>query len=147
MSARQTERGQNRQRQGAGRDRREADGLSEVRHGIPERNKRKDTVIKGSRLSLSDTFKIILRSEKIQMQTEYRFHPTRKWRFDYADPENKIAVEIDGGAFIQGRHTRGLGFIKDQDKCNAAVVLGWRVFRYSTVKQMADFPKDRKGLL
>jgi hypothetical protein len=59
---------------------------------------------------------------------EYRFHATRKWRFDYAWPEQKVALEVDGGAWTQGRHTRGAGFIADQQKRNTAVDLGWRVF-------------------
>lgn len=61
---------------------------------------------------------------------EYTFHPHRKWRFDYAWPLHKVAVEIEGGAFTQGRHTRGAGFIADMEKYNAAVLLGWRVLRF-----------------
>jgi very-short-patch-repair endonuclease len=61
---------------------------------------------------------------------EYRFHTVRRWRFDAAFPERKIGVEIDGGVFIQGRHTTGVGFRNDCAKINAAGVLGWRVFRF-----------------
>lgn len=61
--------------------------------------------------------------------TEHRFHPTRKWRFDYAWPYYKIALEVEGGTWIQGRHNRGSGFIKDMEKYNAAAVLGWRVVK------------------
>lgn len=60
---------------------------------------------------------------------EYQFHPTRKWRFDYAFPPYKVAVEIEGGVWIRGRHTRGKGYTEDIKKYNAAVVLGWRVIR------------------
>ncbi len=59
---------------------------------------------------------------------EFRFHPDRKWRFDWAWPAQAIALEIDGGAYSQGRHTRGKGFIKDQEKRNEALLLGWKVF-------------------
>ncbi len=59
---------------------------------------------------------------------EHRFHPDRKWRFDYAWLKLKVALEIDGGAYSQGRHTRGKGFIKDQEKRNEALLLGWKVF-------------------
>lgn len=62
---------------------------------------------------------------------EYRFHPTRRWKFDYCWPHQKIAVEIDGGIWIQGRHTRGAGFLKDHEKMNAAGLLGYRVFRFT----------------
>jgi very-short-patch-repair endonuclease len=61
---------------------------------------------------------------------EHRFHPTRRWRFDAAFPERMIAVEVDGGAFIKGRHTTGAGFRADCEKLNTAALLGWRVFRF-----------------
>lgn len=60
---------------------------------------------------------------------EYRFDTRRQWRFDWAWPDQKIALEIEGGAFTQGRHTRGAGFLKDMEKYNAAAVAGWRVLR------------------
>ena len=52
------------------------------------------------------------------------------WRFDIAITSNLIAVELDGDVF-NGRHTRGLGFISDMDKMNAATVNGWRVLRFT----------------
>jgi hypothetical protein len=55
----------------------------------------------------------------------------RDWRFDIAIPEYMIAVELDGGTWIQGRHSRGAGVISDMDKINAATVRGWRVLRYT----------------
>ena len=60
---------------------------------------------------------------------EFRFHPTRKWRFDYCWPDTKVALEIDGGVWTGGRHTRGKGFISDQEKTNEAQVSGWIVLR------------------
>jgi len=60
---------------------------------------------------------------------EHRFHPVRRWRFDYAWPQHKVALEIEGAAFMRGRHTRGAGFRNDIAKYNAATLLGWRVFR------------------
>ncbi len=62
---------------------------------------------------------------------ELRFHPKRKWRFDWAWPEYKLAVEQDGAVHTQGRHTRGTGFIKDMEKLNAAASMGWLVLRYT----------------
>ena len=44
---------------------------------------------------------------KPEPELEYRFHPFRKWRFDFAWPEQKVAVEMEGGVFIGGAHTRG----------------------------------------
>lgn len=60
---------------------------------------------------------------------EHIFHPVRKWRFDYAFPDAKIALEVEGGVYTGGRHIRPKGFLGDVDKYNAASVMGWRVLR------------------
>lgn len=60
---------------------------------------------------------------------EHRFHPTRMWRFDVAFPGAKLAVEIEGGAWTAGRHTRGKGYEADAEKYSEAALLGWRVLR------------------
>lgn len=61
--------------------------------------------------------------------SEFKFHPTRRWRFDFAWPEKKLAVEIEGGVWTGGRHTRGKGFSEDCEKYSEAAVLGWRIIR------------------
>ena len=65
---------------------------------------------------------------------EFKFHPERKWRSDFAflDPKIRLLVEIDGGVFNGGRHTRGVGFMQDCEKINAAVLLGYKVMRFTT---------------
>lgn len=60
---------------------------------------------------------------------EYHFALPRRWRFDYAIVEHKIAVEVEGGVWSNGRHTRGSGFIADMEKYNTAGALGWIVLR------------------
>lgn len=60
---------------------------------------------------------------------EYKFHPTRRWRFDYAIPKHKIALEVEGGVWTGGRHTSPKGFLGDIEKYNTATLMGWRVFR------------------
>jgi very-short-patch-repair endonuclease len=62
---------------------------------------------------------------------EWRFWSGRRHRFDWAWLPQRIAVEIEGGAFTRGRHTRGVGFVKDMEKYNAAALLGWRVLRFT----------------
>lgn len=62
-------------------------------------------------------------------ESEYVFHPTRKWRFDIAWPKFRLALEVEGGLFVRGRHSRGAGILKDFEKYNAATVLGWRILR------------------
>lgn len=59
---------------------------------------------------------------------EYRFHKTRKWRFDYAWPDRLVALEIQGGIWTQGRHSRGSGLIKEYEKMNHAAAGGWAIF-------------------
>ena len=62
---------------------------------------------------------------------EHKFHPVRRWRFDFAWPELKIAVEVEGGVWAGGRHTRGSGFSADAEKYNCAARMGWLVLRYT----------------
>jgi hypothetical protein len=62
---------------------------------------------------------------------ELVFAPPRRWRFDLAWPEQMIAVEVEGGSYVGGRHSTGPGFWRDCEKYNAAVVLGWRVLRFT----------------
>ena len=79
-------------------------------------------------------------------EPELRFHPHRKWRFDYAWVAEKIALEVEGGIWTQGRHTRGAGFLADMEKYNAAVLLGWRVLR-TTPDKLADGVKSVRLLM
>lgn len=67
---------------------------------------------------------------------EYKFHDKRKWRFDFANPSLKIAVECEGGVWVRGRHNRGIGFLNDMEKYNEAAIMGWRVLRYPPNKMM-----------
>jgi len=60
---------------------------------------------------------------------EHRFDPVRRWRFDYAWPKQMLALEVEGGAWIGGRHNRGSGFIADLEKYSEAAAQGWRILR------------------
>lgn len=62
-------------------------------------------------------------------EREVRFHPTRRWRLDFTWREQMIALEIEGGTHVRGRHTRGKGFEKDCEKYAEAALLGWTVIR------------------
>ena len=62
-------------------------------------------------------------------EREYRFAPPRRWRFDFAWPKRRLAVEIEGGVHSGGRHVRGQGFVDDAEKYLGAIVLGWTVIR------------------
>lgn len=65
-------------------------------------------------------------------EREYRFHPVRRWRFDFAWPNLMVAVEVEGGIYAHGRHTRGAGFAADCVKYNEALMAGWQVLRVTS---------------
>jgi very-short-patch-repair endonuclease len=63
---------------------------------------------------------------------EHRFWPGRRFAFDLAWPDRRLAVEIDGGVWTQGRHTRGKGYTRDCVKLAEAAIRGWSVIRVTT---------------
>lgn len=66
--------------------------------------------------------------------SEYKFHPKRRWRFDFCHIESRTAVEIEGGVWTNGRHTRATGFIGDIEKYNAATLESFAVLRFRPVE-------------
>lgn len=80
--------------------------------------------------NIRDNFFKILQSHKIEIpEHEFKFHAKRRWRFDYCWVSKKIALEVEGGIWINGRHNRGSGFIKDMEKYNNAALLGYRIIK------------------
>ncbi|QQN89411.1 MULTISPECIES: DUF559 domain-containing protein [Acinetobacter] len=73
-----------------------------------------------------------LKTLKIKFEQEFYFHPDRKWRADFHLIDKKILVEIEGGIWSGGRHTRGKGYLGDIEKYNAATMMGFQVIRFST---------------
>lgn len=95
---------------------------------IPVKTKKKTQ--KPAKQPLRDVFTVICKTDlKEVCEKEFKFHPVRKWRFDYAFPEHKIALEVEGGVWTGGRHTSSVGFLNDMEKYNTATLMGWRVFR------------------
>jgi len=99
------------------------------------------------RESLEDAFLKSLRMASLPApHREYEFHPTRKWRFDFAwlragvdeqgcpytAANGGLAVEVDGGSRTGGRHVRGSGYEEDARKLNEAALLGWQVLRFTS---------------
>lgn len=70
------------------------------------------------------------------LETEFQFHPTRKWRADFAHLPSKTIIEIEGGIFMRGggRHNRGIGYANDAEKYLEAVFEGWTVLRLTQVQ-------------
>jgi very-short-patch-repair endonuclease len=75
----------------------------------------------------------------IPVEKEYRFHPIRKWRFDFAIPSKMIAIEYEGLNSLKSGHTTLSGYTKDTEKYNEAQALGWKVIRFTV--------KNYKGVL
>jgi very-short-patch-repair endonuclease len=75
-----------------------------------------------------------LRASGIKFFREHRFDPVRRWKFDFAMPEQMIAVEVEGGTFTSGRHSRGAGYERDCEKYAEAAIAGWRVIRATTAQ-------------
>lgn len=73
-----------------------------------------------------------LKALKIEFEQEFKFHPKRKWKADFHLVGKMILVEVEGGIWSGGRHTRGKGYIGDMEKYNAATMMGYQVIRFST---------------
>ena len=78
---------------------------------------------------------------------EYRFCD-RRWRFDFAHPLYKFAVEIEGGIFAGKRmgHSTGAAIKKDMEKYNAATILDWKVIRVMP-EQIGEMEEAVQALL
>lgn len=61
--------------------------------------------------------------------TEFKFHPERKWRADFAWPEAMVILEVEGATWTQGRHTRPKGYADDCEKYSRASLMGYTVLR------------------
>lgn len=78
-----------------------------------------------------EAFALQIRALGLPAPVRERRFCERMWRFDFAWPDCKLAAEIEGGIWTNGRHSRGKGMEADMRKYNRASVLGWRVMRFS----------------
>ena len=100
--------------------------------GKPRRTKRR-VVVKKQRVVSEGEAKLAqhLKSYKIEFQTEFQFNSERKWRADFYILGSKVLIEVEGGIWSNGRHTRAQGYLGDMEKYNSAQELGYSVYRYS----------------
>lgn len=104
---------------------------------VPTKTSRKKGIKRANKKG--DVFTFLLKQRLgVECVREYRFHPTRQWRFDYAIPDLRIAIEIDGGIWINGRHNRPSGYLGDMEKFNAAATLGWVVLKFTPQEQYSQ---------
>ena len=92
-----------------------------------------------SKSDLEATLALHLRVNNFpEWETEYRFHPKRRWRIDFAWPEQRVALEVQGGIHMaKSGHNTAAGITRDCEKANEAVVLGWKVLSV-TADQIRD---------
>jgi len=106
--------------------------------------------IKAARADKADSVRkrfidLVLTRSGFLVLAEFQFHPTRKWKLDYAIPLLKIAVEVEGGIWSSGRHINPAGFLKDMEKYNELAALNWLLIRTTPSKLFS--PKNLTLLL
>ena len=83
---------------------------------------------------------------------EHPFHPSRGWRFDFAWPAFRVALEVEGGIFggtdpktgrkFKGAHSSVGGILRDIEKYNEGVAHGWRILRTPPDRLFSDTTVD-----
>jgi very-short-patch-repair endonuclease len=82
---------------------------------------------KAKREALEAAMALQLRAEHIASIQQYHFWPGRNWRFDFALVLHRIAIEVQGGTWSNGAHSRGSGIERDTEKAAHAAIAGWRL--------------------
>ena len=85
-----------------------------------------------------------------ELLPEYRFHPQRRWRADFAHPASMTLIEIEGGVWNRGRHLTPKGFMADAEKYLTAALDGWAVLRLTepqikpeTLRHIIEYVRQR----
>lgn len=97
-------------------------------------NKAQKAAVKAQRAAAKDSIdrrfiEYVKVSLGLDVIAEFKFHPTRRWRNDYAILSHGIIIEVEGGAWIGGRHTSGYGFLNDMVKYNEVTCMGYKLIR------------------
>ncbi|WP_179996113.1 DUF559 domain-containing protein [Acinetobacter sp. YH16051] len=111
---------------------------------------KRTTKVKGVRVESKGEAALIqqLKALQIEFEQEFQFHSTRKWRADFYIKNTKLLIEVEGGIWSGGRHTRGNGYLGDMEKYNAATMMGFQVLRFSTEQVTSGFAiKQIEGLV
>jgi very-short-patch-repair endonuclease len=86
------------------------------------------------------------REKGIEVVNEYRFHPIRRWKADFAVPDKKIILEYEGINSKKSRHTTLTGYTGDTEKYNAAQALGWKVLRFTALNYRTVLKELEKNI-
>lgn len=81
------------------------------------------------------------------LETEVKFHQTRRWRADFAHLPSRTLIEIEGGIYVNGRHNRASGFNADMEKYLEAALAGWLVIRLGDDQITASYVERLKRLV
>lgn len=79
--------------------------------------------------SLNKKVEYLLNSFGLKYTKEVKFFPNRKFSFDFLIDGTMIAIEVEGGIYSGGGHTRGKHYTSDCEKYNLAILAGYQVFR------------------
>ena len=83
--------------------------------------------------ALEETMALQIRAAGLPVPTrEHSPVPGRRWRIDFCWPDQLVALEVEGGIYTAGRHTRPQGFNDDAEKYNTLALSGWTVLRVTT---------------
>jgi very-short-patch-repair endonuclease len=90
-------------------------------------------VQKGSKIKgwIELNLKYWCQAKGLTLLKEHRFDKVRKWRFDFAIEEKKIAIEYNGIMSEKSRHTTIGGYSGDMDKVTQASIMGWTILQYT----------------
>lgn len=98
-----------------------------------KKNKSTSTKKNGDGSKAKSEIEMVLKHGGYDYVKELKFHPSRKWRFDFAIESLRIAIEYEGIMSEKSRHTTISGMSADCDKYNAAQLLGWKVLRFTAI--------------
>lgn len=82
----------------------------------------------------------------VTLEEEFKFHPERKWRFDWAIESMKLAIEYNGIMSDKSRHTTVSGYTGDMNKINSAQAMGWRIIQLTPLNYKELFTELNKYL-
>ena len=98
-----------------------------------KKNKSTSTKKKGDGSKAKSEIEMVLKHGGYDYVKELKFHPSRKWRFDFAIESLRIAIEYEGIMSEKSRHTTISGMSRDCEKYNTAQLLGWKVLRFTAL--------------
>jgi len=82
----------------------------------------------------------------IEVINEFRFHPIRRWKADFAVPEKRILIEYEGLNSERSRHTTLTGYTGDTEKYNAAQALGYKILRFTALNYRTVLKELEKNI-